>query len=146
MDRDLEQAKQLLKERSLAFAVVKEGEVIGTSVGKGVVDLLALVDSRGAALAGASLADKLVGKAVAAMVCHCGIKSVYTPVLSCPALQMLQHYGVPLEYDELVSMVLSRDRKMRGPLEQLLLGIQDPDAAVDALRDFISRQTMDRHS
>jgi len=120
VDRDLEQAKQLLKERSLAFAVVKEGEVIGTSVGKGVVDLLALVDSRGAALAGASLADKLVGKAVAAMVC-----------------------GVPLEYDELVSMVLSRDRKTRGPLEQLLVGIQDPDAAVDALRDFISRQTMD---
>lgn len=142
MNQDLEQAKKLLKERSLAFAVVKDGEVIGTSVGKGVVDLLALVDNHSPALAGASLADKLVGKAVAAMVCHTGIKAVYTPVLSRPALEMLQRRGVSLEYDDQVPMILSRDGKVRGPLEQLLLEIHDPAKAVETLRDFLEARSM----
>lgn len=142
MNQDLEQAKRLLKELSLAFAVVKDGDVIGTSVGRGVVDLLALVDGRGPALAGASLADKLVGKAVAAMVCHTGIRAVYTPVLSLPAREMLQRHNVPLEYDELVPMILSRDGKVRGPLEQLLLEIHDPAEVVDALREFLESHSM----
>jgi hypothetical protein len=142
MNQDLEQAKKLLKERSLAFAVVKDGEVIGSSVGRGVVDLLALVDSPGYALTGASLADKLVGKAVAAMVCYTGIGAVYTPLLSRPALEMLQRHAVALECDELVTMVLSRDGKVRGPLEQLLLEIHDPAKAVAALRDFFKARSI----
>ena len=142
VNQDVEQAKRLLKERSLAFAVVKDGEMIGASVGKGVIDLLALVDSRGPALAGASLADTLVGKAVAAMVCYTGIKAVYTPVLSRPAQKMLQTCGVPLEYDELVPMILSRDGKVRGPLEQLLLEIHDPARAMLTLRDFLRTHPM----
>jgi len=142
VNQDLEQAKRLLKERSLAFAIVKEGEVIGTSAGKGVVDLMTLVDSKGPVLAGASLADKLVGKAVAAMVCCTGIKAVYTPVLSQAAQKMLQTCGVPLEYDELVPIILSRDGKVRGPLEQLLLEIHDPAKAVTALRDFLKNHSM----
>lgn len=142
LNKDLEQAKQLLMEQSLAFAVVKGGEVVGTSVAKGVIDLLALVDSRGAALAGASLADKLIGKAVAAMVCYTGIKAVYTPVMSRPALEMLQQHDVPLEYDELVTMILSRDGKMRGPLEQLLFETHDPAEAVAVLRDFLKARGM----
>jgi hypothetical protein len=142
LNKDLEQAKRLLRERSLAFAVVKDGEIIGISVAKGVVDLLALVDGEGASLAGASLADKLIGKAVAAMVCYTGIKAVYTPVMSRPALEMLQRYDVPREYDELVTMILSRDGKIRGPLEQLLLETGDPAEAVDALRDFLRDRSM----
>lgn len=136
MNQDLEQAKKLLRERSLAFAVVKDEKIVGISLEKGVIDLLALMDSQGAALAGASLADKLVGKAVAAMVCQAGIRAVYTPLLSHPALEMLQRYQVPLEYDELVPMILSRDGKVRGPLEQLLLDVHNPAQAIVALRDF----------
>lgn len=144
MNQDLEQAKKLLKERSLAFAVVKDGEVVGTSVSEGVADLLALMESKGATLAGASLADKLVGKAVAAVVCHMDIKAVYAIVLSHSALEMLQRHDVPLEYNELVPMILSRDRKVRGPLEELLLDIQDPDEAVAALGDFLHHFKADK--
>jgi hypothetical protein len=136
VNRDLEQAKKLLRERSLAFAVVKDERIVGISLEKGVTDLLALMDRQGAALAGASLADKLVGKAVAAMVCQAGIRAVYTPLLSRPALEMLQRYQVPLEYDELVPMILSHDGKVRGPLEQLLLDVHNPAQAIVALRDF----------
>lgn len=137
MNSDLKQAKKLLQERSLAFAVVKDGRVLGTSVGKGVVDLLALVDAGGPALAGASLADKLIGKAVAAMICHAGIRAAYTPVLSRAAQEMLARHRVPFEYDELVPAILSRDGAVRGPLEQLLLEIDDPARAVDAVRNFL---------
>jgi hypothetical protein len=143
VNRDLEEAKKLLKEHSLAFAVVKDGQIVGTSVNKGVVDLLALVYNQGPALAGASLADKLVGKAVAAMVCQAGIRAVYTPLLSRPASDMLRRCDVPLAYDELVPMILSRDGKVRGPLEQLLLEVHDPAQAVDALRDFLKTHPMD---
>jgi len=143
VNRDLELAKRLLKERALAFVVAQDGQVIRTSVGKGVVDLLALIDAAGPALAGASLADKLVGKAVAAMVCHVGMRAVYTPVMSQPALDMLQAWGVSLEYDELVPMILTRDGKMRGPLEQLLLRVSDPTLAVAAVREFLQRQGME---
>jgi hypothetical protein len=142
VNQDLERAKDLLREHALAFAVVKDGKVIGTSVGKGVVDLLALVESQGPALVGASLADKLVGKAVAAMVCYTDIRGVYTPVLSRPALEMLRSHDVPLEYDELVPMVLSRNGKVRGPLEQLLLEIHDPIKAMAILRDFFGTRAM----
>ena len=107
-----------------------------------MVDLLALLDSHGAALVGASLADKLVGKAVAAMVCLTGIRAVYTPLLSRPALEMLRRYDVPLEYDELVPMILSNDGQVRGPLEQLLLDIHDPAEAVVALREFLKARFM----
>ena len=141
MNRDLEQAKKLLLEDSLAFIVINNGQIIGTSVGKGVVDLLALVESQAAKLTGASLADKLVGKAVAAMVCHVGIKAVYTPVISRAALEMLRQHNIRPEYDELVPMILSRDGVMRGPLEQLLLEINDPAQAVAVVSDFLKNRS-----
>jgi hypothetical protein len=63
-------------------------------------------------------------------------------VLSRPALEMLQSHDVPLEYDELVPMILSRHGKVRGPLEQLLLEVHDPIKAMAILRDFFRTRAM----
>ena len=62
---DLSQARQLLDSAKLAFVLVKDGQVIASGDDYGVRELLAAVDRLGPLARGASLADKIVGKAVA---------------------------------------------------------------------------------
>ena len=67
---------------------------------RGVADLYELLMTRPAELAGAFVADKVVGKGAAALMAAGGVAQVWTGVISLGALELFGKAGVEVEYGE----------------------------------------------
>jgi hypothetical protein len=134
---DLEVAKARLNADSLAFAIAKDGAILKTGTREGVGELLDAIDELGVVSRGASLSDKIVGKAVAMVARSAGISGVYTPLASQAALDALQVDQIRLEYERLVPLILNKRSDGPCPMERLTLPFTDPDLAVAALREFV---------
>ena len=133
---DLELAQQTFRASPLAFVLVKNGAVLRTGTRDGIGELIQAVDALGDAAHGASLADKVVGKAVAMVARYADLKAVYSPLASQAALDALTIDHISLEYDRLVPLILNKRNDGPCPMEKLTQSIQDPRQAVTALREF----------
>ena len=134
---DLELAKARFCADSLAFVIVKDGAVLRTGTREGIGELIEAVDALGDAARGASLADKIVGKAVAMVARAAQIRAVYSPLASQAARDALAIEHIPLEYDRLVPLILNKRNDGPCPMERLTQPIHDPAQAVTALREFV---------
>lgn len=134
---DLELAKERLRADSLAFVIAKNGAILRTGTRAGIGELLEATDALGDTAHGASLADKIVGKAVAMVARAAQIRAVYAPLASQSALDTLAADHITLEYDRLVPLILNKRNDGPCPMERLLLLVDDPREAVFALRMFI---------
>jgi len=137
---DLVEARRLLEAENLAFVLVRRGSVIARGTSGGVDELLAAVDELGARARGASLADKVVGKAVALIVVSAGICAVDTPLASDAAVQVLKSHNIALRAASIVPQIMNRRGDAACPLEQLTRPFDEPGAAIAKLREFISRR------
>lgn len=135
---DLVQACQLMAAENLAFVLVREGQVVARGSAHGAVELLAAVDRLGPAARGASLADKVVGKAVALIVVQAGIAAVDTPLASQGAAQVLAAQGIALHTASVVPQILNRRGDAPCPLEQLTQPFEAPEPALAKLREFFA--------
>jgi len=134
---DLQLAKQKLQSDSLAFVIVKDGAIVQTGTRDGIGELIDALDALGAQARGASLADKIVGKAVAQVALAVRLRAVYSPLMSQAACDALARDRIAVEYDRLVPLILNKRNDDPCPLERLTLPLDDPDAAVAALREFL---------
>lgn len=134
---DLELAKQRLNRDSLAFVIVKESAILCTGTRDGVGELIETMDALGEQARGAVLADKIVGKAVAMIARLAHLCTVYSPLMSQAACDALARDQIAFEYDRLVPLILNKRNDGPCPMERLTLPIDDPHAAVSALRDFV---------
>jgi hypothetical protein len=134
---DLELAKQKLNTDSLAFVIAKYGAILRTGTREGIGELIEAVDALGDAARGATLADKIVGKAVAMVARTARFRTVYSPLASQAARDALVIDKIALECDRLVPLLLNKHNDGPCPMERLTLPIDDPLNAVDALREFV---------
>ena len=134
---DLELAKQTLRADSLAFAIAKDGVILRTGTREGISELIEALDELGIAAQDASLADKIVGKAVAMVARRAGIRAVYSPLASAAARDALALDHISLECDHLVPLILNKRNDGPCPMERLTMPISNSDEAVAALREFI---------
>lgn len=104
---------------------------------RGVKDLLNLVSEHPDVLKGASIADKAVGKAAAACMVVGGIRQVYADVMSEPAVALLEAHGVEVSFGHLVDHIINRAGTDWCPMERLSHDINDPDAIVKKITDFL---------
>jgi hypothetical protein len=133
---DLELAQHTFRAGSHAFVIVKNGAVLHTGSRDGIGELIEAVDALGDAAHGASLADKIVGKAVAMVARAAQFRAVYSPLASQAALDTLAIDHIPLKSDRLVPLILNKRNDGPCPMEKLTQFIQDPHEAVTALREF----------
>jgi len=80
-------------------------------------------------LRGAQVADKVIGKAAALLFACGGVRSVWAARMSEAARDFLQTAGIIADYDELVPAILNRDGTGLCPMEQKVIGIDDPGEA-----------------
>ena len=130
-------ARDLLSSGSYTCVLCKDGQCL-TDTRRGIRPLLELWDS-GADLSGFSAADKVVGKAAAFLYCLMGVGQVYAPVISQPAAEVLQSFGIPVEYDLLVPAIFNRDRTGLCPMESAVRDLIDPQEALAAIRATLAR-------
>jgi hypothetical protein len=108
---------------------------------KGVYDLEDLLEHAPARLRDAEIADKVIGKAAAAMAIVGGVKSIYAEVMSRKALPLLLEAGVEYSYGELVDKIIIPEGDNRCPLESIVDDCQTAEETVDTLRKHFVEMT-----
>lgn len=101
--------------------VVSNGEV-RTFDRRGVADLYALLQEDSDFLKGASVADKVVGKAAAALMILGEVGELHADVVSRPALDLFADSGVRVSYGTAVPHIINVQRR-DGARWKLVAGI-----------------------
>ena len=126
---DLDTAKKRLYGENLTLTIVKNGEVLFETGSHLISGFLAAIEQLGDRLEGASVADRVAGKAIALLCVYAGIREVYAEVLSLKAKAVLEENGAPCEWKELVDTILDLNRSDVCPFEKAAASISDPEAA-----------------
>lgn len=132
MMKQLEKAKERLMSGGYT-CVLCQGERIYTSTRRGVKPLVDWLESN-RDFNGFFAADKVVGKGAAYLYVLLGVQGVYAQVISKPALQVLNRYGIYTGYETLVDAIINRQGNGICPFEQAVLKIDRPTAAYEAIR------------
>ncbi len=135
---DLELAKQIFEKDGAAFVLVLAGRVLAQGTRDGIGELLAAVETLGAQAHGASLADKIVGKAVAMVAASANLRAVYSPLASDTAQRVLARRQIELTADRVVPLILNKRGDGPCPMERLTLPFEEPLDAVKALEAFVA--------
>ena len=136
MTEPLERAKSLLKSTDSTIAVVSVDDVF-TSHERGVKPLLHLLSEKKGFLKGASVADKVIGKAAALLMVLGEIKEVHTLIISEPAIKVFEKYNIPCFYDKKVERIVNRTGDGLCPMETLCLDVEEPKEAFEKIMGFI---------
>ena len=136
MNHDLDQARQLLDAEDYTCVLCRNVQTY-TSQRRGVAPLLGWLDE-GANLAGFSAADRVVGRATAFLYHLLGVKAVYARVMSRPAAQVLEQYGIPASWDTLVDAIENRQKNGPCPMEYATRNCSTPEEALAAIRTALA--------
>jgi hypothetical protein len=137
--QDLEMARKRLYSRALGLSIVKDGHVIYESASHGVSGFLDTVDREGTVLNGASVADRVVGRAIALLCVYVRVKAVYAVTLSKGAEVVLEQYSIHHEWGDKVDSILDVDRAAVCPFEKLVAGIKSPRVAYERAKVLCGR-------
>ena len=130
---DLDIAKSALYEEELTLIIVKNGKVLFDTASHRISGFLGAIEQLGAGLEGASVADRVAGKAIALLCVYAKISDVYAEVLSEKAKAVLEENEIRHEWKELVKNILDLNKSDVCPFEKLAADISDPE---DAYRKF----------
>lgn len=116
---------------------VVNNQELRTYTHRGVEDLFRLLTQEPTFLAGADVADRVVGKAVAAMLIKGGVKNVYADLISLSALTLLRNAGVETNYDQLVTYIKNTKLTDWCPVEAMCYDEQTVDEILPIVQSFI---------
>ncbi|MCM1151870.1 MAG: DUF1893 domain-containing protein [Alistipes sp.] len=104
---------------------------------RGVKDLYRLLTEEPASLAGAFVADKVVGKGAAALMILGKVREVYADVASTPALELFAARGVKVECALCVPQIINRAGTGPCPVETLCSDCRTPEECLEPIRNFL---------
>jgi len=129
----------LFKER--CSCVIRNGDAIRIFRERGVKDLYRLLKEEPALLRGAFIADKVVGKAAAALMISGGVGELFADVISHPALELLNRYPVRVSYTLAVPHIVNRTRTGWCPLETRCHDAATPEECVRRIEEFLTAES-----
>ncbi|WIV12625.1 DUF1893 domain-containing protein [Proteiniborus sp. MB09-C3] len=135
--KDLELAKEILEEKELTLAIVKEGKILFTSIDKGIKPIYTAVRELKEELKGASVADKVIGKAAAILCKYADIKELYTRLISSEAIKIFEDSSIKFFYDESSPYIKNRDKTDMCPVEKLSQKVDSPTELVQKISEFL---------
>ena len=133
---DLAAAAEML-EKGYSAALVRGGRVLSLQRGNGIRPVLRAVAESNDDVRGASLADKVVGLAVARLTAYFGLAAVYAVVGSDSAAEELDRAGIPYEFAESVPLIMNRSGDGRCPIENLAASGGTPEDTYRVLVRFL---------
>ena len=121
--------KYILLKENHTLVIYKNNASVITSNDRGVNSLIKLIKEDKSQLSGSLIADKVIGKAAALLMIYAGVKEIYAPIISKPALQTLLKHNVKVYYNKEVERIINRKGDGLCPMETLCLDIEKPDEA-----------------
>ena len=144
MKADLKKAVDLLFKGEYTCVLCKNDEVI-TSTVRGVKPLVDWLNSK-TELKGFCAADKVVGKAAAFLYVLLNVDSVYAPVMSKGAIDILSQHGIEAFYDLSVEVIKNRSDTDICPMEKTVQDINDPITAFEKIKQRLELMTFPKVS
>ena len=120
-----------------ASCVIRNGSETRIFRERGVRDLYRLLGEDPAFLAGAFIADKVVGKGAAALMILGGVSEVYADVISRPARELLRKSRVRVEYTLEVPHIVNRAGTGMCPGETLCRKCRTAQECLPLIRGFL---------
>lgn len=133
----MEEAKKMIQDGKAECVLIKNDTIYGQERGRGVNPLLVMYDEHQEAMQGATLVDKVIGRAAAAIAICAKVKHVHGELMSEDAVEFLDRNGITSSYTTLVHRILNRKKDGLCPLEQSVKGIDDASLAIVSLRKRI---------
>lgn len=137
----MQQLIEILR-REKCSLVVKNHGIVTTYSKPGVRDLEHLLDHEPEVLQGAVIADKVIGKAAAAMAVVGGVKALYAEVMSKKAIPFLDEAGIAYSYGTLVDTI--KEEGDRCQLEKITAPATTPEETVTLLRAHFQEKKRER--
>jgi hypothetical protein len=131
-----EQMLEMLNEQHLSLLVYNDS-TLSTHTNRGVRDLLTLISTQPERLQGAIVADKIIGKAAAAIMATGGVVEVHTNIISTPARALLEAEGIKVVAMEEVPQILNRNKSQMCPIDSQLEGIESKEECVTILQNML---------
>lgn len=133
----MEEAKKMIQDGKAECVLIKNDSIYGQERGHGVSPLLVMYDEHKEAMLNATLVDKVIGRAAAAIAICGKVKHVHGELMSEDAVEFLNNNGITTSHTSLVHRILNRKRDGLCPLEQSVEGIDNAANALVALRKRI---------
>lgn len=132
----MEYIKKMLHEGKHSLVLKVDTDEIFAFDGRGISDLLQLLDKSPDFLAGAEVADKVVGKAAAALMILGGIKAVFADSISEPALQLFVSAApeIKVTYINKVEYIINRDKTGWCPMELACKDAKTPEECLERIK------------
>ena len=133
---NMEKLIQLLHEEQYS-CVIRHKRKIYVFEQRGVADLYNLLKQTPWILQGAHIADKVVGKAAAALMILGQVKQLYADVISEPAWEILQEAAIKVEFRLKVPLIKNRTQTGWCPLETRCFRMHTAEECLQQIEDFI---------
>lgn len=133
---DMEELKHRLAEGGHTLVVAK-GDDVRCYDRRGVADLYHLLRDDPGFLDGAVVADKVVGRAAAALMILGGVSRIHTRVISSFALSLFAASGVSVEYDVETHHIINRSGDGWCPLELRCKDCVTPQECYERISEFM---------
>ena len=137
--KDLEIAKNQLYYKQLTLAIVKNGQVLFQTDSHRISGFIGAIEKFGTQLNGASVADRVAGKALALLCVYAGIREVYAEILSRKAQEVFEENKVAVEWKEIVDNVLDLNKTGVCPFEKVAADISDPKDSYVAFKALLEK-------
>lgn len=136
----MEELKALLHEGNGHSLAIRNRESIRTFDGRGIADLLYLLEKEPQLLDGASIADKVVGKAAAALMITGHAKEIHAKLISRPALTLLSATPIKVTYDVLTEYIVNRANTGMCPMETACKDSNTPAECIEEIKKLINNK------
>ena len=123
-------------EKGHSLVIKTASDEIFSFDGRGISDLMQLLNFSPDMLEGAILADKVVGKAAAALMILGGIKSIYADTISEPALQLFASAApeIDITYYNKVEYIINRTQTGWCPMELACKEVATPEECLEKIK------------
>lgn len=118
--------------------VIRNGEVVREYYQRGIKDIYTLYTVEPEFLRGASIADKVIGRAAAALMILGGVKRIYADTISQLALQTLSKSGVEVSYSQAVPHIINRTKTGLCPLESATKELESLEQIFAVVDKFVA--------
>jgi len=129
--------KELFNNLDCTCVAVKNDKVYKSNL-KGILPILNKLKKDPSFFEGAYVADEVIGRAAAMLLIYGRVRSIYTPLISEHAIDILDKYKIYYEYENKVPFILNRTKDGMCPMEKTVIHIDDPETAYKLLLNKIS--------
>lgn len=136
---DLDIAKKRLQTKDLTLVIVKNSKIIFKTTETGIKGFLKAIEESENSLENASIADKVVGKAIALLCIYSKVSAVYAKVLSKKAKNILKKHKIDHEWSLLVDEILDFKKNQTCPFEMKAKNILDPTIGYFELKNLLKK-------